>query len=239
MTDQSWLSVLWPGLIVTVELLGVCVVIDIVVALLLALARTCTVRWLRAVATVYVDVMRSVPVLGLLVLAYFGAGSFWVHIGVSAFWVAALVISLNEAAYLSEVYRSAILSVGPRQWDAGASLGLSRGATLRRIVLPQAILPAIPPTINDVLYLLKATSLASLVAVGEMTAAAFGLVSQTFEPMQVYLLLSGLYLALAVPISYAGKAIEYGIGRRYGLRAVAAPKPTLLRRQLAVAGGAK
>lgn len=234
MPEQSWLSVLWPGVIVTVKLLGTCVVIDIVVALLLALARTSTVRWVRALATVYVDVMRSMPVLALLVLAYFGVGSFWVKVGVSSFWIAALVISLNEAAYLSEVYRSAILSVSPRQWDAGASLGLSRGATLRRIVLPQAILPAIPPTINDVLYLLKATSLASLIAVGEMTASAFGLVSQTFEPMQVYLLLSGLYLALAVPISYIGKAIEYGIGRRYGLRAVAASKPTL-RRQLAVA----
>lgn len=213
---MDWLTYLLPGLSMTLRLLLVTVVITLVAAALLALASTSTVKGVRIVAAVYVDFMRGLPVLALLILVYYGLGALWVQLGVSPFWVAAFVVALNEAAYLAEVYRSSVQSISSKQWEAAESLGLSRWQSMRLVIAPQALVSGLPPTINEVIYLLKATSFASLVAVSELTGAGRSLIAVTFQPLEVYLVLAGIYLCISLPIAYGGRFLERAVSRRFG-----------------------
>lgn len=225
MTD--WLAVLAPGLVTTLQLLAFSFVGAVLLSVLIAMGRTSGNRVVRFLTTVYVDIMRSVPVLVLLTLFYFVYGSLWSTLGIKPFWVAVIVLAANDAAYLGEVYRAALQSISQKQWDAAASLGISRRRTFLKIIVPQAVIPAVPATVNTILYLIKAGSLASLVAVPELTAAAAQLVAITFKPMEVYLTLTGLYLALIIPIAYLCRWGERAIGRTYGVLPAGSPRSIL------------
>ena len=213
----DWWHYLQPGLLLTLNMLLATTIITLIAAVLLTLASTSLWTPLRAFATIYVDFMRGVPVLALLTLVYYGLGAVWVQLGVTPFWVAAFVIAFNEAAYLAEVYRSSIQTISTRQWEAAESLGLSRGSALRLIIAPQALVSALPPTINEVIYLMKATSLASLVAVSELTGSGSSLIAVTFKPLEVYAVLAGIYLCISLPIAYGGRFAERAIRRRFGI----------------------
>lgn len=217
---MDWLAYLMPGLSMTLRLLLVTVVITLIAAALLALASTSQVRWVRVVAAVYVDFMRGLPVLALLILVYYGMGALWVQLGISSFWVAAFVVALNEAAYLAEVYRSSVQSISSRQWEAAESLGLTRWQSMRLVIAPQALVSGLPPTINEIIYLLKATSFASLVAVSELTGAGRSLIAVTFQPLEVYLVLAGIYLCISLPIAYGGRILERAISHRFGTKPI-------------------
>lgn len=222
MTD--WWHYLQPGLAMTLNLLLATTVITLVAATLLTVATTSGRRVPRVLAMIYIDFMRGIPVLALLTLVYYGLGAVWVQLGVPAFWVAAFVIALNEAAYLAEVYRSSIETIPTRQWEAAESLGLSRGQAFRQVIVPQAVVAAVPPTINEVIYLMKATSLGSLVAVSELTGAGSSLIAVTFQPLPVYAALAGIYLCISLPIAYGGRIIERVIARRFGIQSTTAPE---------------
>jgi len=222
MTD--WWHYLQPGLMMTLNLLLATTVITLTAAALLTVATTSSRRAPRIIGAAYIDFMRGIPVLALLTLVYYGLGAVWVQLGVPAFWVAAFVIALNEAAYLAEVYRSSIQTVPVKQWEAAASMGLSRGQAFRIVVVPQAVVAAIPPTINEVIYLMKATSLGSLVAVSELTGAGSSLIAVTFQPLPVYAALAGIYLCISLPIAYGGRIIERLIARRFGIHSATTPQ---------------
>lgn len=225
----GWWAGLADGFFATLKLSGLALAGTLSIALALALARISTRRWLRTAATIYVEAMRGVPVLAILILVYFGLGSWLVKFGINGFWVAVIVFSLNEGAYASEVYRAAFQSVPAGQWRAATSLGLSRAKTMKLVILPQAIPPAIPPTINQAIYLIKESALASLIGVGELTANAQVLIAQTFEPLEVLLFITGLYLAIVVPLAYLGRFIEYAVARSHGLTPITEPRRPLQR----------
>ncbi len=215
---ESWMPVLLQGLLVSLELTAVASLLTFAFATMIALLRISPLRPIRLVTTAFVDLDRSVPLLALLIFVYFGLGKYLAFLGLPAFWVAVLAISVNEAAYLGEVYRAAIESISQEQWDAATSLGLSRRQTLALVILPQAVPAGIPPTVNDVIYILKASSLASLVSVNELTNVSTQLVSVTFLPMQIYMTIGAMYLALTVPLSYFARWLEVYVNRRLGLR---------------------
>jgi ABC-type amino acid transport system permease subunit len=152
-----------------------------------------------------------------LIFVFFGLGRLLSGFGISAFWLAVASLTINESAYLGEIYRGTLLSIPQTQWEAASSLGLGWVSILRLVILPQALPPAVPSTLNIVIGIIKNSSLASLVAVGEVTLAATILVSQTFEPMRVYLLLSVLYLALIVPLGLLARWLERRIGASAGV----------------------
>jgi His/Glu/Gln/Arg/opine family amino acid ABC transporter permease subunit len=214
--NASWWPVLWHGLLVTIEMVAICTVLTIPLALIAALGRISTHRWARTISATYVELMRGVPLLVLLVLVYFGAGSFLARSHISALVVAIVIITVNEAAYLAEVYRGAIASVSPGQWDAAASMGMTRTQALRLVVVPQAVTAAMPSTINEVIYLLKGSAMASIITVNELTNSGQSIVSMSFEPLQVYLWVGALYLAVAVPLTYAGRLVEHQVSRKLG-----------------------
>jgi His/Glu/Gln/Arg/opine family amino acid ABC transporter permease subunit len=211
-TMVGWAQTLWTGFVVTIELSAICSVTTIVLASLIAVARIHPRRVVRGLADAYADVARSIPLLALLLFAYYGLGHVAQSYGISAFWLAVAAITLSEAAYLSEVYRAALQAVPAGQQEAAASLGLPWWRMIWLVLVPQAIPPSLPTTVNAVVGIVKGSSLASLIAISEATLAATNLVSETFQPMGVYLTLTLMYLVILIPLSLAGKALEIKFG---------------------------
>jgi polar amino acid transport system permease protein len=131
--------------------------------------------------------------------------------------MAAIALTLGESAFLSEIFRAGIEAIPRSQWEAAKSLGFSWFGTLRRVIAPQAVLPAMPAIVNMGIFTLKDSSLASIIAVPEITQAANDLVSQTFKPFEVFILLALFYLAVILPFTFAAGLVENMIARYFGL----------------------
>jgi His/Glu/Gln/Arg/opine family amino acid ABC transporter permease subunit len=226
-TVGDWVGFLSTGLIVTLQLALVTAIFSVILAAALALARISPSRAIRGLARLQVDLFRSIPLLALLLFMYFGIGPIVAKYGVNEFWVAVAALTLSESAYLAEVYRAALEAVTPRQWEAATSIGMGWRRTVRHVVVPQAILPSIPTTVNVLIAIIKDSSLASLIAVGELTLMATILVSNTFMPLEVYLVLAGVYLAIIIPLSLLATWSESAVERRLGVSAVRMRMKTL------------
>ncbi len=213
----SWLVILASGLIVTIKLSAFTTLFTIVFSSLLSLCAISPWRPLRVSAVLYNDLLRSIPLLALLIFFYYGLGRLTAGLGISAFWLAVAALVLNESAYLAEVYRGTLLSVPAAQWEAAASLGLGWASTVRLVILPQVFAAGVPSTLNNLIGIVKNSSLASLIAVNEVTLTATILVSETFQPMQVYLVLAVLYLILIVPIGLVSRWLERRLGAGIGI----------------------
>jgi ABC-type amino acid transport system permease subunit len=134
-----------------------------------------------------------------------------VGVAIDAIPAAILALSLNYGAYMSEVYRAAILSVEKGQMEAALSLGYAPRQALWQIVIPQSLLVAIPPLGGYFIALLKDSSLASVIAVVEILKMTNVIAGQTFRTMEVYTAAALLYLAMSMPISFVVRRLERGM----------------------------
>lgn len=179
---------LWPllqGMVLgTIPLTAISFVLGLIVALLVALARISSFKILGAIAATFVSLIRGTPLLLQLFIIFYGLPSLGIVLDP---WPSAIVaFSLNVGGYAAETIRAAILSVPKGQWEAAATVGLSRAATLRQIVLPQAARVAVPPLSNTLISLVKDTSLASAVLVTEILRKAQELAAPTFQFFLLY-----------------------------------------------------
>ncbi len=190
---------------VTVTVFVASLVLATLLGVALALARQYGPRAVRFAAAGYSWFFRSLPLLVVLFVVYYGAP----YLGprLDPLYTAIFGLALSSAAYMSELFRTGLLAVAKDQQDAAIALGLSRVTALRRIVLPPALVTAIPTWTSNAVVLLRGTSLASLVAVSELTGVSYSLVSTTFQP--VYLLIAAAaYLALSTVIIRSMSAVE-------------------------------
>ncbi len=180
-TEDRWLLYL-KGLGITVEIAFFAAVIGLVLGTVLALMKLTTTRngkpsLVNFIATAYVDIIRGTPsVLQLLIMWFIVMKS-----SNNGVLVASLSFGLNSAAYVSEIVRGGILAVDKGQMEAGRSLGLTRGMTMRYIVLPQAMKNIIPPMGNEFITLLKETAIVGYVSLNDLTRAANLIQSRTYE----------------------------------------------------------
>lgn len=191
----QYLPFLLEGALVTIQLSVISILIGIALGLLVALGRLSNSSILKSVLALYVEVWRNVPLIVQLLVIYFTLP----QIGVSlpGFWAGVLGLSLNVAAYLSEVFRAAILSIEGGQRDGGLSIGMSRAMVYRRIILPQAVRLAIPTIGGYFIALLKESSLVSYIAVNELLRHATIVISTTFKSMEIYLMVAFVYFVLS------------------------------------------
>ena len=122
-------------------------------------------------------------------------------------------MGLNYAAYLAEVYRAGIRAIHPGQREAALTIGMTPAQAMRSIILPQAFRVIVPPMANYAVSLLKDTSVASLISAPELMLRARDLSSEYFEPMQLYLLVGGMYLVMAYPLAKGARYLELRLGR--------------------------
>jgi len=172
-----------------------------------ALGRISRHRWLRGAALLYVQVLQGTPLLILMFLAYFGFALLGLP-NLPALVAAGLAMTLFASAHLGEIWRGCLQAVSRTQWEAAECLGLSAIQRLGRVVLPQALRIATPPTVGFLVQIVKNTSLASVVGFVELAQAGKLVNNATFEPFTVYLLVAALYFAMCYPLSAWSRRLE-------------------------------
>ena len=195
----DYTSDLLSALIKTIEFTAVGFAGAALLGLILALMRLSPARALRIPAVVYTELFKNVPLLAIIFLIYFGLPSQGIKLNV--FTAGSLSLIIFYAAYLSEIFRSAIAGVHGGQQEASEALGLSRRATFTHVVFPQALRSALPGTNTMLVDLLKSTSLLVTIAAAELMSQGQLIASETFRALEVYLVISILYFALCYPLS--------------------------------------
>jgi polar amino acid transport system permease protein len=164
----------------------------------------------RALAAVYTEVFKNVPLLAIIFLTYFGLASAGIRLDV--FTAGCLSLIVFYAAYLSEIFRSAISGVHAGQTEAGEALGIGRTGIFGHIVLPQALRLALPGTNTMLVDLLKSTSLLVTVSAAELMSEGRLITSATFRALEVYLVIAAIYFALCYPLSQLLLLLERKVG---------------------------
>jgi polar amino acid transport system substrate-binding protein len=218
-TFDSYFPLLLHGAYYTVLITLCGFGLAMLIGLPLSLMRLYGPWYLRALATIYVEFFRGIPVLLLLYFLYYGLGHFggewnidWLKLG--PYTAAVLGFGLNYAAYEAEIYRAGISSIPVGQWEAAASLGMAPPLTFRRIILPQAIRVMLPPMTNDFVALFKDTSVVSIIAVTELSTQYQILTKSGGGYVEIGLCTAALYLIMSVPLGYLSRYLE----KRWGVK---------------------
>lgn len=186
--------VLAEGLLLTLEISALAIIIATVAGLLLGLARLSRHATTRIVAGAYIEFMRNTPLLHQLFLLYFGLPALGIRI--PGFGVALIGLAGLHAAYMAEVFRGGIQSISARQEEAGLALGMSRGQVMRKIILPQAIPASIPPLVNQLILLIKDSSLLATIGIAELTLRGRVLAEGTAATYEVFVAVGLIYLTV-------------------------------------------
>ncbi|MBP2323100.1 polar amino acid transport system permease protein [Kibdelosporangium banguiense] len=196
---SEYLPDLWEGLLKTLSYTVVGFAGAALLGLAVALMRLSGRRLVRIPAAVYTEVFKNVPLLAVIFLTYFGLGSIGLKLDV--FQAGTLSLIVFYAAYLSEIFRSAIHGVHAGQREAAEALGLGRISTFGKVVFPQAMRLALPGTNTMLVDLLKSTSLLVTISAAELMSQGRLITSATFRALEVYLVIAVIYFALCYPLS--------------------------------------
>jgi len=191
---------LGSGLLVTLALSVASGVTSLVAGLVVALARLYGPRALRPVLGFYVDSMRAVPVLVVLVWTFF-ALPIVAGVTLPPFWAALVGLTVHLAAYAAEIVRAGVESVRPGQTRAALALGMSGAQVLRRIVLPQALVRMLPAFGSLLSVTIKDTAIASVIAVPELMRQSETVAGQSFQPIEVYTFAMLVYFVVLFPVT--------------------------------------
>lgn len=194
---DSW-RFLADGLAVTLQLALLCCVASLIAGILGGVARVYGGRVARTLITFYVDTMRSIPVLVVIVWIYF-ALPLVTGANLPPFWSAFVAITIHVAAYVIEITRAGIESIRPGQVRAAQALGMSHRQILREVVLPQALIRVLPAIGSIVSVTIKDTAIASVIAVPEYMKQSETVAAQSFHPVEVFSFAMLVYFCILFP----------------------------------------
>ena len=215
--------ILW-GLWLTIAVSIVAQTFGVMLGFFVALARLSKRKWLRHLAVFYIWVWRGTPILVQLVLIYTGVAAAGIYkypdLVIGPFSLsgplqaAILTLSLNEAAYMAEIFRAAISSIDKGQNDAAKALGMSPIVSMRRIILPQALRIVIPPLGNEFTLMLKGTSLLSIIGIRELFGTLQSLNAATFKTFELFIIAAIWYLILTTIMGFVQRHLEARFGQQ-------------------------
>ena len=213
---NSLLPILWGGFCTTLAIFALTLLFSIPLGMLVAVLKMSRYRIVRYPVSFYISVMRGTPLLLQIVAIYFGSYYLSEYTGVEfsfdRFPAVIVAFSINYAAYFAEIFRGGIQSIPKGQYEAAAMLGLTRGQTFYRIILPQVVKRVVPASANEVITLVKDTSLAQVIAVTELFALAK---KQQAAYASIYpLFVAGVFyyianLLLSVLFAYVERKLNY------------------------------
>jgi len=186
------------GLVITIEISLYSMLLTLVLGLLTALLRMSNSLSGQVLARVYLETIRNTPMLVQIYVFYFVIAPV---LGIDRFWTGVLCLGLFEGSFASEIIRAGINSVPRGQWEAASSVGLSRFASYRYVVLPQAIPLMLPPMTGVLINLIKHSAIVSVIAVFELTTEGRNIIADTYMAFEVWLTVAGIYLVLTVSLS--------------------------------------
>jgi len=201
--------------IVTLKLLSVSLIVGLFIGLLFAILRLNKNIFINKFAYGYSYVFRGTPLLVQIFIIYFGLGQIeslrssflWVILK-EPYWCAIIAFALNTGAYTSEILRSAFQTIKPGIIEAGQSLGISNKIIFYKIQIPIAIRQSLPAYGNEIILMMKGTSLASTVTLMDLTGVAKYIISTTFKPIEVFIVAGGIYLFMTFIIHNVIKFLE-------------------------------
>ncbi|BBO72521.1 nopaline transport system permease protein NocM [Desulfosarcina alkanivorans] len=200
----------------TVELVVLSLALGFTMAVMVAVIRRSRITWASRLMNMYVFAIRGTPLLVQLFLIYYGLGQFaWIRESVlwpvlrNPFWCAIIALTVNTTAYGSEIIRGGLESVPWGEVEAGRSIGMSGLLLFRRIIFPVAIRQALPAYGNEVILMVKATSLASTITIMEMTGVANVIMAENYRPLEVFIVAGSFYLLINFILTRIVQAIEW------------------------------
>ena len=211
----KWLPKLIQGATLTLELTALSVIAGLIVAIPLGIARSSRLWYVRSLPYAYIFFFRGTPLLIQLFLVYYGLGQFeavrdsvlWPYLR-SPFWCAVITMTLHTAAYIAEILRGAIQAIPPGEIEAARALGMSRFKTLVHIVLPRAARIGLPAYSNEVILMLKASSLASTVTLLELTGMTRTIIARNYQTVDMFLAAGAIYLIMSFVLIQGFKLLE-------------------------------
>ncbi|MEM9585459.1 MAG: amino acid ABC transporter permease [Pseudomonadota bacterium] len=217
-TASGWTNIkfLVSGMGQTILISVIAAAISIVLGLIVALPGQSSKRGWRFVNRVYVEFIRSIPLLPMLFWVFYGLPivfkSMGLNIPIDPFWGAIITLAISDSAFTAEIYRSGIQSIARGQKEAAQTIGLSYGQTMRYVILPQAVRRILPPLANQFIYIVKMSAFASVIGMQELTRRANELVVTEYRPLEIYTLLIVEYLVLVLIISAGVRWLERKMG---------------------------
>ena len=200
------IPLLAEGIVVTLQVSAIAAVLGLLLGVICglgALSRSRPVRW---IVTAYVDFIRGTPLLIQIFLVFFALPM--VGIRFDEFWAGVIALSLNAAAFVAEVVRGGVGSIEKGQTEAAKAIGMRHSQILVFILLPQAYRQMVPPLTNELISLVKNSSLLSVISVYELTRAGQAIISVHFVPFEIYTLLALYYYALIKALSWLSIQLE-------------------------------
>ena len=201
------LKFLLSGLTTTIYISVVSIIISAIIGFIIAIPSLAQNKLLTYINIGYVEIVRAIPLLVLILWIYYGL-PIMTGISFSPFLSGIIALSISESAFQAEIFRAGINSIKKAQWEAGSSLGLNFFKRLRLVILPQAIKNILPALGNQFVYVLKMSSLVSIIGIGDLTRKANELVVSTYRPLEIYTFLILEYLILILIVSYFVRKLE-------------------------------
>lgn len=205
----------WEGLVTTVQLVFLSLVIGLVLAIPLAIMRTSRNPLINGPVWLYTYVFRGTPLLIQLYIIYYGLAqiegiqqTFWWEIFRGPFYPALLAFVLNTTAYTTEIIRGAIVATPHGEIEAAKAYGMSWALRIRRIVLPSAARRAVQAYSNEVIFMLHASAIASVVTIVDLTGAARNIYSRFYAPFEAFTFVALLYMALTFILVFGFRKLE-------------------------------
>lgn len=211
---------LLSGTVLTLELVGVSLLIGLLLALPMALMRVARRPLVRMLPYGFIFFFRGTPLLVQIFMIYYGASQFeWVRESAlwpilrEPYWCAIIAFALNTGAYTAEILRGAIQAVPPGEIEAARAIGMSLPLAYRRIILPQAVRIGLPAYGNEIILMIKGSALASTITLLDLTGMARTLIARNYLPVEMFLAAGLIYLTMTLVLTQLFKVLERRLGR--------------------------
>ena len=201
------LKFLASGMGVTIYISVISIIISMILGFIVAIPSLAKNKFLTYINIGYVEIVRAIPLLVLILWIYYGL-PIMTGLSFSPFVSGIIALAISESAFQAEIFRAGINSIKKSQWEAGSSLGLTFYKRLRLVILPQAIKNILPALGNQFVYVLKMSSLVSIIGIADLTRKANELVVSTYRPLEIYTFLILEYLILILIVSFFVRKLE-------------------------------
>lgn len=200
---KIWVS----GLSITLSYAVITILGGMLIGVFIGIAMRSKHRWLRLLASGYVQLFRCTPLMVQIVWFYY-ALPMLAGFSIPAWIAGGLGLTLYMGAFCAEIFRAGVISIDKGQWNAARALGMSQTKMMRYIILPQATRRMVPPFVNQSVLQLKNTSLLYVVAVPDLMYKSYELASKTFRPLETYTVVAAIYFIILYPLTKLAKRLE-------------------------------
>ncbi|MBF4500573.1 amino acid ABC transporter permease [Savagea sp. SN6] len=199
------MDVFIDGALKTLEISALALLFSIPIGIIIGLGRISRNKFLQVISTIYIELMRGIPLLVLLIWIFFVLGRF---LNLGAYWSAIIGLALFSAAFIAEIVRAGVQAVPKGQMEAARSAGMTHVQAMRYVVLPQAFRKVLPPLASQFIILIKDSSLVSVVSATDLTLNAKNLVATTFRGLEIWTFVALIYLVMTLTLSLVIRTLE-------------------------------